>query len=166
MSIIKRNTARNADKEALLIKNTNLFAPLSDLEIPQILNISTKNSYVKDTVLFKEGSQGDKFYLIIKGKVRISKFIKDIGEEALAILSSGEYFGEMALIDQSPRSATAIIHEDALLLEITHQDFFRLLQRDSILAFKVLWSFAKTLCLRLRDTDAKVRDLSLMASPF
>ena len=61
--------------------------------------------------IFAEGDKGDRFYLILDGAVRISRMVPGMGEEALAVLKNGAYFGEMALIDDFPRSAHAIVHE-------------------------------------------------------
>ena len=64
-------------------------------------------------MIFEEGEQGDKFYLILDGAVRISRIVPGMGEEALAVLRAGTYFGEMALIDDFPRCADARAHERA-----------------------------------------------------
>jgi CRP-like cAMP-binding protein len=63
-------------------------------------------------VIFRNGEPGDCCYIVLNGAVRISKFLPHIGEEALAVLKPGDYFGEMALIDSSPRSAGAIANDD------------------------------------------------------
>jgi CRP-like cAMP-binding protein len=95
--------------------------------------------------------------------VRISKIISDLGEEALAIMRVGEYFGEMALIDEAPRSATAIAHEQTHLITIAKSDFEKLLYLNKNIAHKMLWKFVKTLSERVRETTEKYRGLSAMA---
>jgi len=86
----------------------------------------------------------------MKGEVRISKFIPNIGEEALAVLKPGDYFGEMSLIDNFPRSAHAIVNSDAELLSINKTELDKILIMDRELGYKLLWAFTKTLSKRLR----------------
>jgi CRP-like cAMP-binding protein len=118
----------------------------------------------KNTVLFEEGDKPELFYVIGKGKVRISKLVPGIGEEALAILDSGSYFGELELIDSDlPRAARALAHEDCLLHTIAIADFHTLLSTDQELALGILWSFVRTLSHRLRATDDKVTAMFAMA---
>jgi CRP-like cAMP-binding protein len=118
------------------------------------------------SVIFNEGSIGDRMYLLDKGQVRISKFISGIGEEALTILNEGSYFGEMSLIDAFPRSATAIAHTDCVLFEIYREDFIDMLQSDRDLAYFVMWALLKTLCQRLRETNDKIKAFFAMAGGF
>ena len=111
--------------------------------------------------IFQEGEKGDKFYLIIDGAVRISRFVPGMGEEALAVLRPGAYFGEMALIDDSPRSAHAIVHEKCRLFVIRKEDLEDLLFVDRDLAYELLWNFVRTLSARLRETNDKMTFMSI-----
>jgi CRP-like cAMP-binding protein len=113
------------------------------------------------TTVFQEGDKGDKFYLIIDGAVRISRMVPGMGEEALAVLKSGAYFGEMALIDDFPRSAHAIVHEKCRLFVIRKEDLEDLLFVDRDLAYELLWNFVRTLSGRLRETNDKMTFLSV-----
>ena len=79
-----------------------------------------------------------------------------MGEEALAVLRAGTYFGEMALIDDFPRSADARAHEDCRLFVIRKEDLADLLFVDRDLAYDLLWSFVRTLAGRLRETNDKM----------
>ena len=111
-------------------------------------------------VVFQEGDKGDKFYLILDGAVRISRMVPGMGEEALAVLKSGAYFGEMALIDDFPRSAHAIVHEKCRLFVIRKEDLEDLLFVDRDLAYELLWNFVRTLSRRLRETNDKMTFLA------
>jgi len=84
-----------------------------------------------------------------------------MGEEALAVLGPGEVFGEMALLDESPRSADARVHERCRVLAIPKDGFDDLLFMHKDLAFEVLWSMVRLLVGRLRETNNKLTFLSV-----
>ena len=149
-----------------LLQKTDLFQELTREELGKITGISYKESFKGNDVIFEEGDEGEKFYLILKGEVRISKIIAGVGEEALVILKKGSYFGEMSLIDQEPRSAHAIVNRPAELLVIDRMDFDKLLREDKELAYKLLWTLVKTLSRRLRQTNEKIKGFFAMTGPF
>src|SRR3989304_626571 len=113
-----------------LLKKINLFSSLTDDELEEIEKICVRETQAKGHILFFEGDPGNKCYVIVKGEVRISKMIPNIGEEALAVLKPGDYFGEMALIDKFPRSAHAIANTDMEALAISKTDLDRILITD------------------------------------
>jgi CRP-like cAMP-binding protein len=112
-------------------------------------------------VLFRAGDVGDRLYLITEGRVRISREVPGMGEEALTILGAGDYFGEMAVIDPAPRSADAHVHEACSVLEIRKDEMEHLLLVHRDLAYEVLWNVVRTLTARLRDTTDKVTFLAV-----
>lgn len=148
------------------LKKVNLFDALSVSELEKIEKISRIEAFAKDTVIFKEGDPGDRCYVITNGDVRISKFIPNIGEEALTVLKPGDYFGEMALIDNFPRSAHAIANTDVALLAISKTDLDKILIMDRELGYKLLWAFTKTLSKRLRETNEKMAGFLAMSGGF
>ncbi len=148
------------------LKKVNLFDALSVNELEKIEKISRIEAFAKDTPIFKEGDPGDRCYVITNGDVRISKFIPNIGEEALAVLKPGDYFGEMALIDNFPRSAHAIANTDVALLAISKTDLDKILIMDRELGYKLLWAFTKTLSKRLRETNEKMAGFLAMSGGF
>ncbi len=151
---------------AELFRSIYLFKDLSDGELAQISDITAQRSFFAGEVIFKEGDAGDAFYAVLDGKVRISKEIQGAGEEALTILDKGSYFGEMGLIDEFPRSASAIAHTDCQVLMMDKADFSRLLSQNKELAYKLLWVFCKVLSQRLRDTNEKIINLFAIARGF
>lgn len=134
----------------------NLFRGLAEEGLERIAEIAGQESYDTGAFVFHEGEMGDKLYLILDGKVRISRNLPGMGEEALAVLGPGEAFGEMSLIDDTPRSADALVHERARLLVITREAFEDLLFVHKDLAYEILWNFVKTLSGRLRDANDKM----------
>ncbi len=86
------------------------FEGLTRPALALIAQVTTEESHATGTKLFQYGDPGDKLFVILEGKVRISREVAGMGEEALAVLGPGEVFGEMSLLDESPRSADARVH--------------------------------------------------------
>ena len=148
------------------LKKVHLFENLSLNELEKIERIARTETHARDAVLFSEGDPGSQCYVIIKGEVRISKFIPNIGEEALAVLKAGDYFGEMALIDNFPRSAHAIANTNIEVLAIDKTDLDKILIMDRELGYKLLWAFTRTLSRRLRETNEKMAGFLAMSGGF
>lgn len=130
---------------------------LSPTEIRLLATFSQEENYESDSIIFREGEIGDKLYIILDGQVRISKFIPGIGEEALAILSRGEFFGEMALIDGSPRSADARAHgRGATILSIDKKTLGEILKMDPAASLQFLNLLTKMLTQRLKEINEKI----------
>jgi CRP/FNR family transcriptional regulator, cyclic AMP receptor protein len=143
------------------LASVNLFSGLTAQGLTRVAALANETSLARGVFVFKEGERGDKLYIILEGKIRISRTVPGMGEEALAILGPGEAFGEMSLIDEFPRSADAIVHERCRLLEISREalDDLLLIHRD--LAYEILWNFVKILSTRLRETNDKMTFLSI-----
>jgi CRP-like cAMP-binding protein len=147
-----------------VLRNVDLFRNLDGVQLAHLASIVQEQVWKKGHVLFREGDASEYFYVICKGRVRISKVVSGFGEEALAILEEGSYFGEMELIDESiPRAAQATCHDDCILQAFRIADFHQLLAADHELAMAVLWSFVRTLGTRLRATNDRVAAFFAMA---
>jgi CRP-like cAMP-binding protein len=144
------------EKAIELLSKIGLFSSLQPTYLRRIATLGLEEDYAADALIFKEGAVGDKVYLIISGAVRISRTVPGMGEEALAVLKAGSHFGEMALIDDFPRSADARAHEACRLFVIRKEDLEDLLFVDRDLAYDLLWSFVRTLSGRLRETNDKM----------
>ena len=126
-------------------------------------------NFEKGEVIFCEYEPGDTFYLIQKGRVQIIKIMGEI-EKAVAILQPGEIFGEMAILEEAPRSATAIAMDPVSGLAFNRENFEILMQGNPQIALKLLKLFAnrvydqkrKFLILTLNDVEAKIADVFLM----
>ncbi len=146
------------------LRKIDLFHNLNSVQLAHLASITEERSVPKGTVLFREGDAPEMFYIIGEGRVRISKEVPGIGEEALAIVNAGSYFGEMEIIDdQLPRAAMAVAHENCTLHVIKIADFHTLLGTDNELALALLWSIVRTLASRLRATNDKVTAMFAMA---
>ena len=144
------------EKAVELLSKISLFSALQPSYLRRIANLGLEEDYALNAIIFKEGTQGDKMYLILSGSVRISRQVPGMGEEALAVLRAGTHFGEMALIDDFPRSADAVAHEACRLFVVRKEDMEDLLFVDRDLAYDLLWSFVRTLSGRLRETNDKM----------
>ena len=137
-----------------------LFAGLTPVALELISRVATEESHALGTKIFQHGDPGDKLYIIMDGKVRISRDVPGMGEEALAVMRPGNYFGEMSLIDDAPRSATAMCHEKCRLFVVNRKDLEDLLFVDRDLAYELLWNWVRTLSRRLRATNDKMTFLA------
>jgi CRP/FNR family cyclic AMP-dependent transcriptional regulator len=148
------------DRLAQLAK-VELFSGLKPAALELIAKVATEEAHGLGTKIFQHGDAGDKLYLILEGKVRISREVPGMGEEALAVLGPGQMFGEMALLDESPRSADARVHERCRVLTIPKDGFDDLLFLHKDLAYEVLWGIIRMLVSRLRETNDKLTFLSV-----
>lgn len=143
--------------DASLLKKVALFEGLTQGQLAKVASIAQVRQYEGSSFIFREGDTGQEMYVIVEGRVRISKNVPGIGEEALAILEKGQYFGEMAVIDDSPRSADAIAHTPCTLWTIERTKLDQLMFTDKDLAYVLLWTFVRTLSERLRETSDKIK---------
>ncbi len=115
--------------------------------------------FAKGTTLFKEGEAGKDMFVLQSGRIAISKRVRDV-EKTLAILGPGEFFGEMAIIANKPRNATATVTEDAKLLVIDSKTFEAMIRGNAEIAVRMI----KKLAERLSEADAQIENL-LMSDP-
>ena len=148
-----------------VLRQCALFESLSAEQLGKVAEIAVPREARAGEVIFREGSSGDETFVVVSGTVRISKDIPGAGEEALTLLGPGGHFGEMAAIDDAPRSADAVAHTDCALLAIRRDDLDRLMFLDKDLAYALLWTLVRTLSSRLRDTTDKLRSFFALAGP-
>lgn len=140
---------------------------LSASELRLLATFSTEEHFSNGSTVFSEGEGGDKLYIILDGRVRISKFIPGVGEEALAILERGDFFGEMALIDDKPRSADARAHEGgATVLSIDRATLNEILGMDPTASLQFLNLLSIMISRRLREINEKIINWKYMSGGF
>lgn len=137
------------------------FQGLTREALSLIAQVTSEESHGLGTRIFQYGDPGDKVFILLEGKVRISREVAGMGEEALAVLGPGEVFGEMSLLDDAPRSADARVHERCRLLVIAKDAFDDLLFMHKDLAYEVLWNCVRMLSARLRETNEKLTFLTV-----
>jgi CRP-like cAMP-binding protein len=148
------------------LRSCPLFQTLSLEQVRNIARVAERRELQGGEVVFTEGSGGDEMFVVLSGRVRISKKVPGVGEEALAILEPGAYFGEMAMIDESARSADALAHTACALAVIKREALDQLMFVDKELAYALLWTFVRTLSVRLREMNEKIQGFFAMTGPF
>lgn len=131
-------------KKTDILKNVGLFSACTNKELGEIAKLVDEVEVDEGTVLTKEGSSGREFFAIADGTAEVT-----LREEKLAELGPGQFFGEMALLDQGPRSATVTAATDMKLYALDARRFSTLLDRHPAVARKILRGLAQ----RLRDVE-------------
>jgi len=140
---------------------------LSAAEMKLLATFSTEERFREGSMIFREGERGDKLYIVLDGRVRISKFIPGVGEEALALLDRADFFGEMALIDDKPRSADAKAHDgDATILSIDRATLNEILSMDPHASLQFLTLLCRMISRRLREINEKIVQWKYMSGGF
>jgi CRP/FNR family transcriptional regulator, cyclic AMP receptor protein len=141
-----------------LKENVTFLKNFNDGELLGVLKSTQREVFQDNEIVFKEGTRGDKMYIIIAGKVKISRNLGRGDEEILVTLESGALFGEMGPIDESPRSARATTIGDTVLLSLRES----ILRENNLgLAYKLYKNFSVMLAERLRNTNQRLTDLSM-----
>ena len=147
-----------ADDRQRFLRNVPLFAEMDDDELQSLSDDLKRRSFVADQTIFFQGDPGRAVYVIESGRVRIYVHGKDGHEISMIIYGPGDLFGEMSLIDQKPRSATATAMEDSMLLVMHADDFYRHLRQSHQLALNLMMA----LSTRLRKTTEAVESLATL----
>ncbi len=140
------------------IKKIGIFSELTDDEVDKLLPYLREQPINKATELFRQDDPGDAMYLILKGGVRIYRYSSAGREITLAVLRTGQFFGEMSLLDGMPRSAHAMTIENTDFIILKRNDFLSVLKSYPGIAIKIL----KDMSVRVREADAMIEDLALL----
>jgi len=142
----------------LLLRNVPLFSLLPEGQLLLLTQVLSRKAYPRNSTVIAAGDPTDALYIVISGRLKVIMSDSEGREVILANLSQGEFFGEMGLIDQAPRSATVTTIEPCELLTITRTDFAKCLQGNFELSMNVMRGLVK----RLREADKKIGSLALM----
>jgi CRP-like cAMP-binding protein len=132
----------------LFLRRVSLFSKMTTGHLARIAGAASEAVYPATSRIIEEGEPGYRLFLIVDGEVLIHR-----GETRLAILKSEDYFGEMSIIDEEPRSASATAITDCLVLHLRHQDFKDILTANA----DVAWAVIRTLSQRLRETTSNLQ---------
>lgn len=140
------------------LRRVPLFAQLSDDDLTRVAAMVRERPYPRHSVIVFEDDPGDALFIVAAGRVKVVLIGEDGREVILAVLEAGDFFGELALIDDEPRSAHVIAMDDARLLVLRRDDFQRALEGHPRLALGLL----RTLSRRLRRADDQIGSLVLL----
>ncbi|GAB4291013.1 MAG: Crp/Fnr family transcriptional regulator [Ignavibacteriaceae bacterium] len=139
------------------LRNVPIFSDLDTEALNKISGLGTVQTYKKNSLILSEEDAGTTLFVIIEGKVKISRTSKDDKEVILSILNESDFFGEMALLDGMNRSASVTALEDSRLFIIQRADFLNLLREHPEVSIALL----RELTQRLRAAGVKIKALSL-----
>ena len=142
----------------LLLRNVPLFAVLPEHQLGLLTSMVTRKTFARGTTIISAGGPTDSLYIIISGRLKVMMSDNEGREVILAILGSNEFFGEMSLVDDSPRSASVVAIESCELLSLAKRDFNKCLEDNFEMAMTVMRGLVK----RLREADQKIGSLALM----
>jgi len=140
------------------LKSVPLFAGFPDEQLRALVSVVTRRSAPRATTIMAAGDQIDSLYIVISGRLKVMMGDADGKEVILSLLGPGEFFGEMGLIDDSPRSASVVTIEPCELLSVTKHDFRKCLAENLEMSMTVM----RGLVHRLREADRKIGSLALL----
>ncbi|MCG6551652.1 MAG: cyclic nucleotide-binding domain-containing protein [Candidatus Magnetominusculus sp. LBB02] len=151
-----RSVPMAVSKTIRKIRELDFFSFLTDEELIALLKISKCRNYKENDVIFEDGQVGDRFYVIVDGIIVISQMVGKKREQVLARLKRGSCFGEMSILDGSPRTARAKAYDDTVLLEFDK----RIMEGyDDIVTLKLFKKLTHIFSRRLRGANVKIKQM-------
>ncbi len=141
-----------------VLRNVPLFSGLDELELDKLSKVAGRRRVLRGGMIVRAGDMTDSLYILLSGRAKVTNSDQEGREIILAWLGPGEFFGEMGLIDSSPRSASVVAVEPCELLNIGRDVFHRCMQDNFQVALKLM----QILVLRLRNADRKIESLALL----
>lgn len=141
----------------MFLQRVSIFSGVNNDSLARIASITGEKSFSKKSIIFHEGDSGDTLYILKTGRVKISKITEDGREKTLTIMQPGNFFGEMAIFDNLPRSATAeVIDDGATVYTVAKRDFERIILEHPSIALQIM----RDLTRRIRQVNQQVEDLA------
>jgi len=137
---------------------TPMFEMLDPTEIMEVIHIVEVETYQAGDTIFKEGDAGDAWFVLYRGGVDVLKHGRD-GEKKITSLGPKACFGEISILDGSPRSASISASEDSVVFRVPRDAFHELVERDHLVAYKLLHHMAILLAERQRTTTLRLSQL-------
>ena len=142
------------------LRKVPIFSDLSDSDLEKISSKMISRIYEKGKMILLEESEGETFFIILSGVVKVTRLSDDGREVILAILGESDFFGEMSLLDGEGRSANIVANENSEVVTLSRRDFLDCLQKYPKIAIALL----EELAVRLRKSDQHIESLSLSDS--
>ena len=141
------------------LKENVLFKDFSDKEIAVLSKFVEEKTISAPTPLFLENMKGESMYIVVNGSIKLSKMLSEGEEKTLTTMGAGDFFGEMALIEDGPRPVSALVVKDAQILTLKRSEFEKLMEEDPKLAIKVVIGMYKTLSDRIRASSPRIQQM-------
>lgn len=141
------------------VRGSVLLQGMNDEEIARLAAACEERQMAEGTTVFIENMPGESLFLVRKGTIRVSRMFAEGDEKTLVVLGPEDVFGELAVIDGLPRSATARVAEDAELICLKKKDFDSLCQSDPVLALKLVSNVVRLFSRRVREANDEYRDM-------
>jgi CRP-like cAMP-binding protein len=159
------NIFRRRDREETdiyeILKKIPIFQDLSRREIVKIESILHRRNLSADEAIVKEGDPGVGMYIIVSGTVQILQVGEGGGQLQLATLTIGDFFGEQALLDDSPRTASAYASETCRIIGFFRPDLLELIESNPRLGLKIIMRLSQMISVRLRHTNRLLKETRL-----
>jgi CRP/FNR family transcriptional regulator, cyclic AMP receptor protein len=147
-----------ASVSSAMLRSVPLFASFSEEPLRLLATVVARRTVARGTIIMAAGDPTDSLYIVLSGRLKVMMSDADGKEVILTILGPGEFFGEMGLIDDAPRSASVVAIESCELLAITRRDFKKCLAEN----FEMSMAVMRGLVRRLREADRKIGSLALL----
>src|SRR5438270_1915648 len=147
-----------ASESMLLLRNLPLFSTMPEHQLAVLTGLVSRKSFPRGASIIAAGDITESLYVVISGRMKVMMSDDEGREVILAILGSNEFFGEMGLIDDHPRSASVVALEACEVLSLSKRDFKKCLAENFEMAMTVMRGLVK----RLREADQKIGSLALM----
>ncbi|MFC1670261.1 diguanylate cyclase [Spirochaetota bacterium] len=147
------------NEQADFLKQVNILSSLSKNEINKIINYFNTVNIKKGEILFEQGDEGNAMYIVKEGKIISTIKLPDGKEQQVAEFGRGDFFGDMSIIEQAPRSATCKATDHSSLFEIDEGEFFGLMDLNPNIAIKIMHKMLNIITSRLRNANDFVVDM-------
>ncbi len=145
----------------VFLKHVDLFSLLSDEEIETIMGFLTTLNVDEGDTLFRQGDEGHELFIVMNGRIRVAITLHDGREKDITEFMPGDFFGEMSIFENAPRSATCYASEQSSLYTLMGRDFLRLMEDSPSLAIKIMYRMSNITTRRLRNTGEFLSDMVL-----
>jgi CRP/FNR family cyclic AMP-dependent transcriptional regulator len=136
-----------AKRGLAVIERVPIFQGLTKPQLRNVRDLSDEVRYMQGATIVKQGDPGETFYVILEGEAKVT-----VKNRKVASLYPGDFFGEISLLDPGPRTASVVAQTPVFLLELTRKKFFKMLDREPVMALRI----GERLAQRLRELDRRV----------
>ncbi len=137
----------------------SIFSDLNETDREKIAAITQKKEYLKDTSIISQTSPGGQLFIVRKGEIKITRFIRENQEQTLTVLKSGDFFGSLSFVDGQTYSASAVCVADSVVFVIDKSDFDELSDKNPVLGINILKRLTLSICSYLRTMNIKFYDM-------